>query len=89
MEQNEIFIISSSINGLDTNTEDGFICNGIYTDLEKAKNELKKIVTQASDFFIFTYRICIYSLNGNEYQNTNKMYIYDFGEFIYFEKNEL
>lgn len=89
MENKEIYIINSTINGLDTNTEDGIICNGIYTNLEKAKNELKNFITQTSDYFIFTYRICIYSLSGNEYKNTNRMYIYEFGEFIYFEKNEM
>ena len=54
---------------------------GFYTDLEKAKNELKKIYNKNLGLKYYEYRINIYQLFDNEYKVTNVSYTYSFGNF--------
>ena len=51
-----------------------------YTDLEKAKNELKTIYNETVNFKYYSYEINVYELIENEYKITNESYIYDFEE---------
>ena len=52
-----------------------------YTDLEKAKNELKHIYNTIFDFKYYSYEINVYDLIDNEYIITNVSYIYKFDNF--------
>jgi hypothetical protein len=54
---------------------------GFYTDLEKAKNELKKIYNKNLGFKYYEYKINVYKLIDNEYKLTNISYIYSFDNF--------
>ena len=54
---------------------------GFYTDLEKAKNELKKIYNKNLGFKYYEYKINVYKLLDNEYKLTNISYIYSFDNF--------
>jgi hypothetical protein len=54
---------------------------GLYTDLEKAKNELKMIYNRLPDYKIYGYRINVYDLVEDEYVITNVSYTYSFDIF--------
>jgi hypothetical protein len=68
---NKIFVIK--------NKDDGIIA--FYSDLEKAKDELKKIYNKTIDFKHYYYEINIYHLVENEYIITNESYKYNFDNF--------
>ena len=51
---------------------------GFYDNLEKAKNELKKIFKQTVDFKHYKYEINVYELVENEYL----IYTYEFDQFL-------
>lgn len=57
------------------------IC-GFYSDLEKAKKELKNIYNNKPDFKYYGYKINIYELVDNEYISTD--YIYTYSSNIFF-----
>jgi hypothetical protein len=77
----KIFIINRIIDNVDTVCDDGILCIGIYTDLEIAKKELKKIYKKETEYYFFTYRIMVYEQIENEYIFTNQIYNYSFDEF--------
>jgi hypothetical protein len=52
-----------------------------YSDLEKAKNELKNIYKITADFKDYDYEINVYDLVENEYKITNVRYTYCFDKF--------
>jgi hypothetical protein len=62
-------------------------CNDViyrlYTDLEKAKNELKNIYKRTPDYKHCGYHISVYNLNlvDNEYIFSNIIYTYTFDKF--------
>ena len=62
------------------NHYDGII--KFYSDLEKAKNELKKNYEKTCDFKHYCYEINVYNLVDNEYIITNLSYIYHFDIFF-------
>lgn len=53
----------------------------LYTDLEKAKNELKNIYNKTPDYKHHCYQINVYNLVDNEYIITNITYTYIFDIF--------
>ena len=55
-----------------------------YTDLEKAKNELKQIYKKTIDFKYYDYEINVYEIIMNEYKITNVRYTYSFDNFLKF-----
>jgi hypothetical protein len=67
---NKIFIIKNLTDDI-----------GFYTDLEKAKNELKKIYNKNLGLKYYEYKINVYHLVDNEYKLTNVSYTYSFGNF--------
>jgi hypothetical protein len=60
-------------------------CNDViyrlYTDLEKAKNELKNIYNRTPDYKYDNYHIAVYNLIDNEYINSQIIYTYTFNHF--------
>ena len=82
---NELFIISYELDEFDdlneNNTNKSITCSRIYTDLEKAKEELKKIYNNTPDYKYYCYKIMVYNLDVNEYKFINKIYTYRFNEF--------
>ena len=82
---NELFIISYELDEFydlnENNTNKSITCSGIYTDLEKAKEELKKIYNNTPDYKYYCYKIMVYNLDVNEYKFINKIYTYRFNEF--------
>ena len=67
---NQLFVI---------NCEDG-VC-GFYSNLEKAKDELKNIYNKTSDFKHFDFKIIVYNLLDDEYVITDETYKYRFDTF--------
>jgi len=67
---NKIFVIKN---------DNGIIA--FYNDLEKAKNELKKIYNKTTDFKHYCYEINVYKLIDNEYIMTTLKYTYEFDKF--------
>ncbi len=65
-DENNLFVIKN---------DDG-IC-GMYTDLEKAKNELISIYNKTPDFKYYGYQIVVYKLLNSEYIVTNTIYTYN------------
>ena len=57
---NKIYVIKN---------DDGIVA--FYADLEKAKNELKKICNITVDFKFYGYEIIVYDLLDDEYKLTN------------------
>ena len=55
---------------------------GFYSDLEKAKNELKNIYKITIDFKYYDYEINVYDLLDNEFKITNVSYTYHFDNFF-------
>ena len=62
------------------NCEDG-VC-GFYSNLQKAKDELKNIYNKTCDFKYFDYKIIVYNLLDDEYIITNVSYKYSFDTFF-------
>lgn len=79
---NNLFIINFDIDEFDDEWSNDIICSGIYTDLETAKNELKQISINKPDYKLFGYKIMVYTLVGNKYIFTNKIYTYTFDYFV-------
>ncbi len=73
---NELFIINN-ING---------IC-GIYNNLNKAKDELKKFYDLIPNYRLYDYKINIYELIDNEYIITDTSYTYIFN--VFFKHNNI
>jgi hypothetical protein len=67
---NKIFVIKN---------DTGII--SFYDDLEKAKNDLKKIYEMTADFKFYEYKINVYDLVDNKYELTNVSYTYRFDVF--------
>ena len=61
---------------------DNEVIISFYTNLEKAKNELKNIYNKTTDFKHYYYEINVYKLIDDEYIITNLSYIYNFDEFL-------
>ena len=61
------------------NDDDGIVA--FYTDLEKAKNGLKRIHNITINFQHYRYVICVYDLIDDEYVITNVSYTYRFDTF--------
>jgi hypothetical protein len=55
--------------------------HGMYTDLDKAKNELINIYDKTPNYKYYCYHINIYNLIENEYIETNIKYTYNIGIF--------
>jgi len=54
---------------------------GLYNDLEKAKNKLKKIYKITVGLKYYEYKINVYDLVDNEYKFSNISYTYSFTNF--------
>lgn len=70
---NKIYVIKN---------DDGIVA--FYADLEKAKNELKKIYNITVDFKFYGYEIIVYDLLDDEYKLTNVRFTYHFDNFYTF-----
>ena len=85
LNSNNIYIIKSNINFEDDffdsiyDFKDSYQL--IFSDLETAKNELKEIFNKTPDFKFYEFKICIYTLRNNRYENTNDIYTYSFDKF--------
>jgi hypothetical protein len=55
--------------------------HGFFTDLEKAKDKLKNIYNEISDFKYNDYKISVYNLIDSEYVISNIYYTYIFDKF--------
>lgn len=53
-----------------------------YSDLDKAKSELKNIYNKKPDFKHYGYFINIYNLEDGEYKYSKTSYSYKLDEFI-------
>lgn len=51
--------------------------HGIYTDLQKAKDNLIEIYKNTPDFKLYGYRINVYQQRDGEYIFTNRFYQYE------------
>ncbi len=82
---NNIYIIQSSINFeediFDSDYELTNYYQLIFSDLEIAKNELKKIHNKTKDFKYYGFKIWVYTLKNNKYEKTNESYTYRFDNF--------
>lgn len=54
---------------------------GLYDDLEKAKNELKKIYKITVGLKYYEYKIDVYELENNRYKFSKISYTYSFNNF--------
>lgn len=55
---------------------------GYYIDLDRAKNELKKIYNETDDYRKHGYQINVYNLVDNEYIKTEQKYTYNSNIFF-------
>lgn len=79
---NKLFIISRDINDNFLDIKNSILCYGIYINLEIAKYNLKTIYQKTPDYKYYEYKIQVYELTENEYNLTDKIYIYQFDKFI-------
>jgi len=68
--KNQLFVIKCEDN-----------IHSMFTDLEKAKKELKNIYNNTPDYKSYSYQINVYDLIENEYVLTNTKYTYSFDIF--------
>ncbi len=81
----DLYIITSNIN-----FDEDFIDSAyhfrdayqlIFTDLESAKDELKKIYLSTPDFKLYDFKIEVYTYETKKYVPNNVKYIYSFDYF--------
>lgn len=78
---NPLYIIQYELAHLEA--DDKIMCsNGIFTEMEAAKQELKNIYKKTQDFKYWGYKIMIFHLVENKYIYSNQFITYRFDEFI-------